>query len=436
MNETPTAFDPYVRHLQGLAMRALAGGISPDESAVINALGDEPSDELARTLRVADRKQGGIYFTGDVLARSLTEDLLPSHTHSIRIHDPACGVGDLLLKGASLLPVQSTLRDTLSDWRQTLSGTDLSGSFTAAARARLMIYAYVRWSHQMQRVDRCDAIGFPQIRKANGLRTRKALSDATHVVLNPPYTMVPAPPGCSWASGKVNLAALFVEHALTHVTNGTEIRALLPDVLRSGSRYERWRKLIEDKGAIHAVRLHGQFSDNADVDVFELHMTASVSSKSMGDAWYPRTSPGILTIGELFIVRVGPVVPHRDPIAGPEAPYITAQGLPKWVTVRNIETRRRFSGTLYEPPFIVVRRTSRSDDENRLIPTLVVGPDKVAVENHLVILQPRDKQLKTCRSLVKSLRSPTVTNWLNQRIRCRHLTVSAIKEMPLPVGTP
>lgn len=53
------------------------------------------------------------------------------------------------------------------------------------------------------------------------------------------------------------------------------------------------------------------------------------------------------------------------------------------------------------------------------------------VENHLIIIQPIDGQLQTCRKLLKKLKSNSVQEWINQRIRCRHLTVPAIRDIPV-----
>lgn len=67
----------------------------------------------------------------------------------------------------------------------------------------------------------------------------------------------------------------------------------------------------------------------------------------------------------------------------------------------------------------------------RVLATLVALDGPVAVENHLIVLKPKDGRYSTCRWLLKALKSPAVTEWLDIRIRCRHLTVGALGEVPL-----
>jgi hypothetical protein len=40
--------------------------------------------------------------------------------------------------------------------------------------------------------------------------------------------------------------------------------------------------------------------------------------------------------------------------------------------------------------------------------------------------------LRDCEKLVQVLRRESTTEWLNERIRCRHLTVSAVADIPWP----
>jgi hypothetical protein len=67
----------------------------------------------------------------------------------------------------------------------------------------------------------------------------------------------------------------------------------------------------------------------------------------------------------------------------------------------------------------------------RAVATLVRGEGTVAIENHLIVLLPKDGRLKTCAKLLDSLKHENTTKWLNERIRCRHLTVSALSQLPL-----
>jgi len=38
--------------------------------------------------------------------------------------------------------------------------------------------------------------------------------------------------------------------------------------------------------------------------------------------------------------------------------------------------------------------------------------------------------VKACRELLRSLKDERTTHWLDERIRCRHLTVAALDELP------
>jgi hypothetical protein len=92
---------------------------------------------------------------------------------------------------------------------------------------------------------------------------------------------------------------------------------------------------------------------------------------------------------------------------------------------------RRFSGRCVEPPFVAVRRTSRPGEPTRARPAVVTGAEPVAVDNHLLVVRPHDGALDACHELAAWLRKPESTNWLDEHYRCRHLTVGALKSLPL-----
>ena len=91
---------------------------------------------------------------------------------------------------------------------------------------------------------------------------------------------------------------------------------------------------------------------------------------------------------------------------------------------------RRFEGKTHKPPFVAIRRTSRPEHPYRAAATIIGGDGPVAVENHLIVCEPRDGRLTTCRTLLKQLKSDRVNQHLNTRIRCRHLTVGAVAAIP------
>ena len=125
-------------------------------------------------------------------------------------------------------------------------------------------------------------------------------------------------------------------------------------------------------------------------------------------------------------------MPHRDPHSGQPCAYLEARLAPPWDSIRVDENSqgRRYAGTTYKPPFVVVRRTSSPSEKYRATATIVLGNRQVAVENHLIILVPKNETVTECIELVKRLKHTKTNNWLNERIRCRHLTVSALRDLP------
>jgi hypothetical protein len=130
-------------------------------------------------------------------------------------------------------------------------------------------------------------------------------------------------------------------------------------------------------------------------------------------------------------ISVGSLVPHRHSNRGKWHPYLQAQGLARWGKV-NVDRlpKKRFTGTVFAPPFIAVRRTSRPNDSGRAVGTVIFGNKPVAVENHLIVVKPNDASLDTCEEIKDLLRSEATDQWLDHRIRCRHLTVRALQEIP------
>ena len=135
-------------------------------------------------------------------------------------------------------------------------------------------------------------------------------------------------------------------------------------------------------------------------------------------------------IGTRFAVGVGTIVPHRDRKVGELRAYLNAQAAPPWGTCMRLNARTRTKRRLFKPPFVVIRRTSSPSDPVRAIGTVVLGTRKVAVENHMLVLTPRKATVEECRKLMGVLKSTKTTKWLNQRIRCRHLTVEAVRDIP------
>jgi hypothetical protein len=272
---------------------------------------------------------------------------------------------------------------------------------------------------------------FSQVRVGSGTEAREAIQKATRIIVNPPFRKVKAPVACSWARGTLNSASLFVADLLGKAAPGTQILAILPDVLRSGSRYANWRKFVEERARVVDLRVYGRFDRQTDVDVFVVNLTVQTSRHSVADAtWVPNRSGDSETVGDNFSVSVGHVVDYRAAHRGPWVPFVRTGDLPPWTVLREVERRRRWDAATVAPPFVALRRTSAPGDPARATATIIASEHPTAVENHLIILKPLDGKLGTCRRLIAVLRSPRTDAWLNQRIRCRHLTVTSVSELP------
>ena len=237
--------------------------------------------------------------------------------------------------------------------------------------------------------------------------------------------------GCRWAGGRITEAAEFVMTALERAKAGTEMLAILPDVLRSGSFSANWRNRVSELAEVLLVEPHGIFDDSADVDVFLLRLVRRQAGMASGTHhWTTLLRAKTKTIGDYFNVHVGPVVPHRDKEAGSDYPYIHARCVPKWTVMEAFTETRRYEGLVFDPPFVVIRRTSRPEDPYRATATIISGTEPIAVENHLLVCEPKNRTLKSCQELMKQLKTETVNKFLNFRIRCRHLTVGAVEAIP------
>ena len=367
------------------------------------------------------------------MSDELADTLVKPINEESRILDPACGTGDLLLACSRRLPLADSLSETLEAWGRQLFGLDLYPEFIDATRARLVLAAVLRgrWNASPGLLE--TESWFPGIRVGNGLEIPNEMAEATHVVLNPPFSLTQTPQGVEWSGGQVSAASVFVSHILETCKNGTDIAAILPDVLRSGTRYAKWRDHISRQATVRSVSIWGIFDRWADVDVFLF--AASIGSDGFGTsmaAWAgPKGTSATRTLMSGAKISVGSLVPHRHSNRGRWHPYLQAQGLERWGKV-NVDSlpRKRFTGTVYVPPFVAVRRTSRPNNSGRAVGTVIVGNKPVAVENHLIVVSPKDASLGTCEKILDLLQSEATDQWLDQRIRCRHLTVRALQEIP------
>jgi len=411
-------------------LRRLAGVPSwnLEQSREINAsLDGAAGKELQKLVELPARRAFGAFFTGSELADKLLGTLsLKTDKHFI--YDPTVGAGDLLLAGAKRLPLSGTLAATLATWGQCLAGTDLHAEFVEAAQLRVALLARQRHGGRDMLPKGWRKL-FPHIKRGDGLKQKALFARATHLLMNPPYCLTDADANCTWSGGRISAAALFVMRALEMAPANARLFAILPDVLRSGSFQHHWREQVSDLATVESVTRHGIFDDSADVDVFLLELRRRADGKTKSNRWPVAAISTGNTVGDYFDVHVGRVVPHRDPEEGPLRRYIHPRSIPVWQEVRRIMEKRRHK-LAYQPPFVALRRTSRPGDPYRAAATVILGKAPVAVENHLVVCEPRDKSADTCRALMAQLHTQRVNDFLDQRIRCRHLTVGAVAAIP------
>jgi hypothetical protein len=427
-------FKPYLRELRRLA-DSCSNPLDRDaiKDAVVAALDGKPGRELRRLASIGQLRKAGAFFTGATLSERLISPILPTLTANSVIADPACGAGDLLVACAKHLPLAKSGQETINLWSDQLIGRDLYKTFVDATKIRILLTALQRGAAFTPWDVDAESEKLHQVRRGSGLADDADLQTATHILLNPPFSMAPVPKECDWGGGSVNQAAIFLDTCVSSAQTGTHILAILPDVLRSGSRYRAWRRGIEKHATVERIGLNGQFDSWTDVHVFLLYLRKRSDrfflTKAKGTGLKRSTSSGS-RLQDLAEVCVGPVVPHRDPKSGPWRKFICARSASPWQVIRSIKRSRRFTGRVFDGPFVVVRRTSRPGDPYRAIASIVAVSKPVAVENHLLVLIPNAKTLANCRTIVELLRNERTNLWLDHRIRCRHLTVRSLGAIP------
>jgi hypothetical protein len=388
---------------------------------------DEIDKVLRRVLSIADMRQSGCFFTGDELATEVASSFQEPITRQSVILDPTCGAGNLLIACSRLLGVSELLSETLEQWGRMLRGYDLYPSFVESTKLRLILEAINQGS-------RPDCSVEEALELLVGVETLDAMSASitqvarvTHVIMNPPFSIWESPKRDFWRQGKVNAAAVIFEHYSRILPDNCNICAILPEVLRSGSRYGDWRNFVETRVA-GTTKVIGQFNSKTNVDVFTLYGKQCLLDNAID--WHINTDSNYIPLSNSFDVSVGRLVAYRDPEEGESYPYIHPKNVPLWKTIDQFSERRRFLGTVIHPPFVVIKRTSSPSDKFRASGAIIAGKEPIAVENHLIIVKPKSNMVADCRALLNVLKSPQTNNFLNSRIRCRHLTVDAVKQIP------
>jgi hypothetical protein len=416
-------YEEYVEEVEGYISEGF-GQNSPFQIAHLNG---EASDALRRLVPVETRKHKGIFFTPTVLADKVAERLSSELRNGASIYDPACGAGSLLVACAKYLPLRDNANATLEYWSELIFGNDLFHEFVRATKLRLSLVAISRHG-KMPDPEKAKESAFPGIVAENLFLDKNDRKDYRCVVVNPPYYYAEASEDCSWGSGRVQYAAVFVEHLLRQSPVGQRIVALLPDVLRSGVRYRAWRKCVGERARKLTVETYGQFDSSTSVDVFLLDIVVGVGNGT--HEWVPNDAcEDLACLDDMFEVSIGPLVEFRREDKGGWHSYVDVSEATPWgkvVPSKNI----RFAGTVFRPPFVVIRRTSSPRDKKRLIGTIIKGDRTVAVENHLIVLKPKNGTLRLCGELLKKLNDPRTDDWINTQTRCRHISAAILKKMP------
>lgn len=382
---------------------------------------------LRKCLTIEEMRDAGSFFTGQQLATEVLSNFQTKINFDSVVLDPTCGAGNLLIECSRFLDVEETLSLTVEKWGRVLCGYDLHESFVEAAKLRIVIEALRRGVRRDCSIDEAlDSLG--NIKTSDVLNiTSDDLIGVTHVIANPPFTAWKSPKTNYWKQGKVNSAGVVMDHLLRTLPPLCEVHAILPDVLRSGSRYEDFRNFVSSKMNGNCS-IWGRFSSKADVDVFLLKGTHSGNPN--GVFWFEEDEDG-RKLGDDFDVCIGPLVAYRDPEEGPEYPYVHPKNAPVGETLRQLSEKRKFTGRVITGPFVVVKRTSSPTDRYRASATIVMIKEPIAVENHMIVIKPKDNTLRSCQRLMRVLRAEATNKFLNQRIRLRHLTVGVIRDIPI-----
>lgn len=391
---------------------------------------DDIDDVLRKLLSIDEMREAGSFFTGQSLASKAISSFKRPITLSSVILDPTCGAGNLLIEASRKLGIETTLTETLKVWGKVLWGYDIHHHFIEAAKIRIVIEAINRGVEQNCELD--EAFKFlSNIYVKDALTIdSKELERVTHIVMNPPFTIWPSPKINYWKEGNVNAAGIIFDKYLRVIPNNCLISAILPDVLRSGSRYSEFRQFVS-ASMEGDVTICGRFNRKTDVDVFLL---SGISKGNENKIHWHTAINKETSVADYFEVRTGPLVAYRDPEEGNEYAYFYPKNCPKWEVVKYASERRRFSGKVLQPPFIVIKRTSSPSDRSRASATLINLNELVAIENHMIVVTPKDGKVNTCKKLMKVLQSQQTNDFLNERIRLRHLTVGVIKDIPFAEG--
>ena len=374
-------------------------------------------------------RKRGAFFSGDNLVDFLLRDV---PIVKAGIYDPAAGCGDLLLRYLDKLELAASFRETMQEWESIVFAAELEPSFVKLLKLRIWLLLCLKYHV----VTKLGELVIPDLKKRfAGVVCRDAFkylpeTMPTIVIMNPPFQQVDSKSIYSWGTGKVSYAAIFLYEMYKRFPK-SRILAILPDVLRSGSRYEKLRTTVAPD-LKSAVRVYGRFDKKTDIDVFVLDHRPDMRQRVLRNVGRKQG----WMICQDFDVHVGAVVPHRDTLKGRSCYFLTADNVPPGSNIIRVKEKTKSVHKPVKGPFVVLRRTSSPSDKIRCVSSIVSSSHEFHLDNHLIYLKPRvqKSELKRCQDVCNFFSSQECSAIVNRLIRCRHLTVRIIRNLTYKGG--
>ena len=415
-------FEEYLNNLNNLKH------LPNSKKSIKLILDGEPSRIFRDSFSLDYRREQGTFFSSHKLSYTLFRMADNYITPNAKVVDPTCGIGDLLLPFAAKLAAEKKFNEIIETWNNQIYGYDINSLLVRTTKIRLYYLSKLIDNNQntLKYISVNKIIKNIAKRDFNDFNLNLQAKDI--IIFNPPFGSMLAPEEISWGRGKIQTAAFFTINLLDKLPEGTNLFAVLPDVLRSGSRYGHWREEINKISDVLEIRMYGRFDSQTDVDVFIIHLKKKKTKNYNSIAWTPTTNSR--KVEQYFNVCVGAVVPFRLKEEGKHCNYIDTKNALPWKGLKSLTTSVKFNGKSHRAPFVVVRRTSSPNDKQRIVPSLITKSGDFAVENHLFVLSPKDGTIETCKKLIENFKNPKTNRWINKYIRCRHLTKISLLELP------
>jgi hypothetical protein len=162
------------------------------DQVISGILNGQATSALKQLVPLNVRREAGLFFTSTQLADTLAERLAPRLRGGVRLLDPACGAGNLLISCAKYLPTGNSLGQTLSMWSDFIVGYDLHQEFIRAARLRLILLAASRHPEESSTLRSIQPSSVLQGLAVGDFFNDARLADIGCIVVNPPFGHVGA----------------------------------------------------------------------------------------------------------------------------------------------------------------------------------------------------------------------------------------------------